>query len=87
MWVGVLGKCVCVCVCVCVYSFVADMVIFMCVCVRVCVCVCVRVTVCVCVCVCVQLCDTYESSDGAIGNYHPRVFFNHMQRIPFEVYV
>ena len=31
-----------------------------------------------------NLCDTYISSDGAIGNYHAQMFFNQVQRIPFE---
>jgi len=31
-----------------------------------------------------NLCDTYISSDGSIGNYHPQMFFNQVQRIPFE---
>ena len=31
-----------------------------------------------------NLCDTYTSSDGVIGNYHPQIFFNQVQRIPFE---
>ncbi len=31
-----------------------------------------------------NLCDTYFSSDGSMGNYHPQLFFNQMQRIPFE---
>jgi hypothetical protein len=31
-----------------------------------------------------NLCDTCISSDGVIGNYHPRMFFNQVQRIPFE---
>ena len=26
-----------------------------------------------------NLCDTYISSDGVIGNYHPRMFFNQVQ--------
>ena len=31
-----------------------------------------------------NLCDTSVSSDGEIGNYHARMFFNQVQRIPFE---
>ena len=31
-----------------------------------------------------NLCDTCLSSDGVIGNYHPQMFFNQVQRIPFE---
>ena len=31
-----------------------------------------------------NLCDTFVSSDGAMGNYHAQMFFNQMQRIPFE---
>ena len=31
-----------------------------------------------------NLCDTYISSDGSVGQYHPQMFFNQMQRIPFE---
>eukprot|EP00960_Hanusia_phi_P021878 648446-Hanusia_phi.AAC.3 len=31
-----------------------------------------------------NLCDTYISSDGVIGNYHPQMLFNQVQRIPFE---
>ena len=31
-----------------------------------------------------NLCDTCISSDGSIGQYHPQMFFNHVQRIPFE---
>ena len=31
-----------------------------------------------------NLCDTFVSSDGAIGNYHAQMFFNQVQRIPFE---
>jgi PTEN phosphatase family protein len=31
-----------------------------------------------------NLCDTCISSDGVIGNYHPMMFFNQVQRIPFE---
>ena len=31
-----------------------------------------------------NLCDTFLSSDGVIGNYHPQMFFNQVQRIPFE---
>mmetsp|Transcript_55748 Transcript_55748/g.116628 ORF Transcript_55748/g.116628 Transcript_55748/m.116628 type:complete len:760 (-) Transcript_55748:1370-3649(-) len=32
----------------------------------------------------VNLCDTYYSSDGLIGQYHPRMLFNKVQRIPIE---
>lgn len=31
-----------------------------------------------------NLCDTYNSSDGVMGNYHPQLLFNQVQRIPFE---
>lgn len=31
-----------------------------------------------------NLCDTYESSDGVMGNYHPHMLFNQVQRVPFE---
>jgi hypothetical protein len=31
-----------------------------------------------------NLCDTFMSSDGVIGNYHPQMLFNQVQRIPFE---
>ncbi|EKX54230.1 hypothetical protein GUITHDRAFT_40352, partial [Guillardia theta CCMP2712] len=31
-----------------------------------------------------NLCDTYISSDGVMGNYHPQMLFNQVQRIPFE---
>lgn len=31
-----------------------------------------------------NLCDTVNSSDGVIGNYHPQMFFHQVQRIPFE---
>ena len=31
-----------------------------------------------------NLCDSFMSSDGVIGNYHPQIFFNQVQRIPFE---
>ena len=31
-----------------------------------------------------NLCDTFFSSDGAIVNYHSHLFFDHVQRIPFE---
>uniref|UniRef100_A0A7S0F0K5 Phosphatidylinositol-3,4,5-trisphosphate 3-phosphatase n=2 Tax=Hanusia phi TaxID=3032 RepID=A0A7S0F0K5_9CRYP len=31
-----------------------------------------------------NLCDTYHSSDGVMGNYHPQLLFNQVQRIPFE---
>ncbi|EKX48545.1 hypothetical protein GUITHDRAFT_51991, partial [Guillardia theta CCMP2712] len=31
-----------------------------------------------------NLCDTYTSSDGSMGNYHPQMLYNQVQRIPFE---
>jgi len=31
-----------------------------------------------------NFCDTATSSDGVIGNYHPQMLFNQVQRIPFE---
>jgi PTEN phosphatase family protein len=31
-----------------------------------------------------NFCDTYTSSDGMTGNYHPGMLFNQVQRIPFE---
>ena len=31
-----------------------------------------------------NLCDTYTSSDDVVGQYHPQMFFNQVQRIPFE---
>ena len=31
-----------------------------------------------------NLCDTYYSSDGPNGQYHPGMLFNQVQRIPFE---
>ena len=31
-----------------------------------------------------NFCDTYVSSDGVIGNYHPQMLFDQVQRIPFE---
>jgi len=31
-----------------------------------------------------NLCDTYYSSDGVIGNYNPKMFFSQVLRIPME---
>jgi hypothetical protein len=31
-----------------------------------------------------NLCDTFDSSDGIMGQYHPSMLYNAVQRVPFE---
>ena len=31
-----------------------------------------------------NLCDTFDSSDGVMGQYHPGMIYNTVQRVPFE---